>query len=174
MVAAHRSRAERDGGAVDRLGLQRIERQRDADDVDDGIDRAYFVEVHLRERNAVDFGFGDSDFFEDSQAVGGYPLVKAGGLNHLDDIRVMPVVRRRVVRIERYVHLKRGDSFLVDSFPLQLERLDADFLQLAFDISPIGAGVYKRGQRHIAADAGETIEIYDSHLAFTTFSTYFC
>jgi hypothetical protein len=47
-------------------------------------------------------------------------------------------------------------------------------LQLALDIRPIGAGVYERGQRHIAANAGEAIEIYDSHATFTTFSTYFC
>lgn len=173
VVASDRSRAERDGSAINRLGLQRIERQRDADYVDDRIDRAYLVEMHLLERNAVDFALGDADFFEYGQAVRGDPLVKAGGLDHFDDIRVMPVPGRRIVRIERYVHLERGNPFFVYSLPRQLERLDANFLQLALDISPIGAGVYKRGQRHIAANAGEAIEIYDSHATFTTFSTYF-
>lgn len=174
MVASDRSRAERDRGAINRLGLQRIERQRDADHVDDRIDRAYFVEMHLLERNAVDLALGDSDFFEYGQTVRGDPLVKAGGLDHFDDIRVMPVLGRPVVRIERYVHLERGNPSFVYTLPLQLERLDANFLQLALDIRPIGAGVYERGQRHIAANAGEAIEINDSHATFTTFSTYFC
>lgn len=163
VVAAHRSRAERHGGAVYIFGLQRIERKRDADDVDDRIDRADLVKVHVFNRNAVNFPFGDADFFEDSQAVSCSPFAEARAADHANDVRIMAMVRRRLVRIEDDIHFQSGDAFLVDAFPFQLERLDAYFLQLALHVRPIGAGIDQCGQRHIAANAGETIEIYDSH-----------
>lgn len=174
MIAAYRSRSERHGGTVDELGLKRIERQSYTDHIDDGVNRANLVKMHLFERNAVNFTFGDADFFEDGQRISCYLFVKSGGLNQLDDIRVMPVMCWSMFWIKRNVHFQRGYASFVDALPLQLERLDPDFLQFAFDISFIGACVDQRGQRHIAANAGETIEIYDTHESFTTFSTYFC
>ena len=174
VIAAHRSRSERHGGAVYVIGIERIERERDADHVDDRIDRADFVKMHLFERNAVNFAFGDADFFENGQAVRCNPLVKAGGFDHPHDVRIMAMMRRRLVRIEHDVHFQSGNAFFVHPFPFQRERFDANFLQLGFDVSPVGARIDERGQRHVAANARETIEIDDSHVDLTTFSTYFC
>lgn len=72
---------------------------------------------------------------------------------------MMPVMVRMVVRIKHDIHLQSRDAFFVDPPPVELKRLDADFLQFAFDIGLVRARVNKRCQRHVAADAGETVEI---------------
>lgn len=164
VIAAHRPGSEGNGGAINEFRLQRIERQRHADDVDDRVDRTDFMEMDFLHRNAVNFAFGNADLFKNRQAVRGNPLVESGLPDHADDVRIMPVMRRRMVRIELHVHLQRRDAFLVYPAPIQLERLDADFGKLALDITLIGSGIDQRGQRHVAANAGEAIEVYNSHV----------
>lgn len=61
------ARAQRHGRAVDALDIQRIDRQRDADHVNDRIDRADFVKMHPINRDAVDLRFRDGDFFENGK-----------------------------------------------------------------------------------------------------------
>ncbi len=55
-----------DGRAVDGFDSEQVEREADADDVADGIDRAHFVEVHLFDIDAVDGGFGFAQHPEDA------------------------------------------------------------------------------------------------------------
>jgi len=163
VIALDRARAERDGGAIDVFRLQRVESQRNADYVYDRIDRADFVEMDFLDRNAMYFAFRDADLFEYGKAERGDAFVEACGLDQTDDVGVVAVILRFMIRVERYVHFERRDAFFVHSAPFQREWLDADFLQLAFYVSLIGSRVDQGGQRHVAANAGEAIEIYDSH-----------
>lgn len=141
MVAAYRSRTERDRRADDFLDLERIDRERYTDDIDDGIDRTHLVEMHRLDRNIMYFRFGYGNFLENSQAQLHNSLVKAGLVNDLDNLRIVTVVFRRPVRVEQYIHLQGRDAAFVHAFPFERERLDMDFSKLLIDVVAVGPGV---------------------------------
>jgi len=62
------ARTQRYRRAIDALDIQRIDRQGDADHVNDRIDGADFVKMHPIDRDAMDLRFRDGDFFKNGKA----------------------------------------------------------------------------------------------------------
>ena len=58
MLGFHRAAADVDGGNVDLLDAQQVQRNAGPDDIGNGIHRADFVKVNLFDRDAVDLRFG--------------------------------------------------------------------------------------------------------------------
>ena len=58
MFGLDRAAADVDGGDVNFVDVEQIERHAGADDIGDGIDRADFVEVNFFDGDAVDARFG--------------------------------------------------------------------------------------------------------------------
>lgn len=172
VIAFDRARAERHRRAVDRLRLQGVERQRDADDIGDRINRPDFMEMHFFQRQAVDFAFRNGDFFEDRQTVCRHPFVEARAPDQLDDVGIMSMIRRRMCRIDDDIQLQGRDAFFVDALPAQLERLYADFAQLALNVVPVRSCVHERAQRHVTANPGEAIEIKNPHGSYSRLSRH--
>lgn len=163
VIAAYRPRTERNRRADDFLDLERVDRKRYADDIDDGVDGADFVEVNRFDRNIMYFGLGDRNFLENRQAQLDDALIKAGAVNDLDNFRIVTVMFGRTVRVEQHIHFHGRDAAFVHALPFKGERLDVDFPQLLVDVIAIGSSVDQRRQRHIPANAGKAIQITYFH-----------
>jgi hypothetical protein len=69
-------------GLGEGLGFESVDAGAAGDDVDDGVDCAYFVEVDLVDVDVVNLGFGGSEEFEDAD---GGPLDGGGEVGGLDE-----------------------------------------------------------------------------------------
>ena len=91
-------RAPDEAGAFDdRRGentrfVQQFERNTRADDIDNGVQRAYLVKMHLFGRQAVDFPFGHGDAFENRDGFIPCPIRERAALDQLFDLREIPSV----------------------------------------------------------------------------------
>ena len=80
---------------------EQFERDARADDINNGIHRADFMEVHFVGRQAVDFSFGDGDAVKDGDRFLLHAVRKRAALNQLFDLREIPSVY--MVKIARIV-----------------------------------------------------------------------
>ncbi len=159
MVAVDRSGAKRNGRGDDFLDMQRVDRERHTDHIDDRIDRTHFVEMHLIHRDVVNFRFGYADFIENREGKRNRPFAKTRFMNQLDNFAVVAVMLRGIVRIRQHVHLERGNAAFIHPFPIEGKRFDRNFRQLRFDIIPVRARIDERGERHVSADAGKAVQV---------------
>jgi hypothetical protein len=152
----HLAGADVERGAGEFVDAEKFEADAGADDVDDGIDRADFVKMDLLDGQVVDFGFGFGEAGEDFAGAFGGAGRELRFFNAIQNDRKPAVVmafggRDMHVRGENLaaLHFFRGDG----------PAFETKFAQLGFDGAQIGAGVDQRAEDHVAADAGEAIEI---------------
>ena len=79
MGAVDHAAAYVEGGTEPLVDLQRVDACAGGNDVDDCVDRAYFVEVNFFDVDVVDFGFAGSEEFEGVDGEGLDLRGEAGG-----------------------------------------------------------------------------------------------
>ncbi len=67
MIGAHPARADGDRARGDLVDPERVEASAGADDIDDCIDRANLMEVHVLDRHAVGLSLGGGQGGKDSE-----------------------------------------------------------------------------------------------------------
>src|SRR5699024_10185666 len=134
-----------------------------AADVDDGIDAADLVKVDVVRCCVVDFGFGDGEALEHLQG-GGFDLVVE---LRLFDERADGRPGAGVCVICRFDgNASAVDAVLTDVISAETIPFDAELAELGGDVAEADAGIDKRTENHVAAGAGEGIEVSDVHGTF--------
>jgi hypothetical protein len=91
---ARHAGAVRNCGRIQLVDVEHLECARRSDDVDDGIERADFVEVHLLRRSTVDAPLSSGQRLERGQRTLPHSLGQAGLLDHRGDVAVRADHRR--------------------------------------------------------------------------------
>ncbi len=110
--------AQRQGRGVHRFHTQPLQAGHGADDVDDGVDRADLVEMHLLDGRAVHAGFGLGQALEDPQALSPDAPIQAAGGQQLRDVGQAPRFRRAA---RRDVHLAGPQRAALNGLHPQIE-----------------------------------------------------
>ena len=142
---------DRQRRADDLVDLQRLERERDADDLADRVDGADLVEVDVLGRDAVDAPLGDREALERVLRA----LLGAGrelrGVDLVADRR--PVAVRLPGRAV-HVHGRRVDPVAIGLPELDAQPVDAEVGQL-----DRRARVDQRAEQHVARDAADAVDV---------------
>lgn len=75
-----------EGGAGKFGDAEKVETDGGADDVDDGVDGADFVEMNFFDGNVVDFGFGFAEAAKDLAGVFGGARGERGAVDHFENV----------------------------------------------------------------------------------------
>ena len=144
------------------VDAQQLESDGRADDVHDRIHRADFVEMHLLDGNLVNSGFR---FGEPRENLAGAFGGARRELRFLDTVEnfgksavVMPLARCDF-------HVCGENLAALHLLGGNCPAFEAQFAQLGFDGAQIDAGVHQGAENHVAADAGEAIEIGDAEFS---------
>jgi hypothetical protein len=154
----HHAEADRDRGARDLLHVEQLERHAGAHDVDDGVDAAHLVEVHLLGRAPVEAALGDGERREDGGAALLDPIGQPGLGDEALDVR--GGAHHRGVGVD--VDLGAGDAAAQNGLHLQLPAVHGE-RRAGAHLVEVGAGVDQRAERHVAGDAGEAVEPGGGH-----------
>ena len=145
------------GEQTDRVDAQQVERDARADDVGDGIDRADFVEVDLLDGDLVDGRLRLAQALEDRRGVAASTRSGNGrGVDHPQNVAGAggPFARRS----RRGTWWRRCRS----ASPSRSETSRPYSSESSADNpASVGAGIGQRAHQHVAADAGECVEIAD-------------
>ena len=138
------------------VNAQEFEADGGADDVYDGIHSADFVEVHLLDRHLMNFGFRFGEAGENlARAVGGARR-ELGFIYAVENDGKSAVV---MAFAGCDFHVRRENLAALHFFGGNRPAFEAQFAQFGFDGAQVGAGIHQGAQNHVAADAGEAIEI---------------
>ena len=162
------------------LGADPLHREHDADDVDDRIERADFVQVDGVDRHLMDSGFNFREPLKHrlrAIASGGR---QRGAIDEREDlrkasVRMMPRVRVMMivrvvtvvmvfVRVIVLVHgeLRRRHTGAKDLLCVHVDTtngVEREAAERARELVERQAGVDERAERHVSGNAGEAIEI---------------
>ena len=144
-----------------------------ADDVDDGVDCADLVEVDLFDGDGMDDGFGLAEKLEGAAGAGFYGVGERGGGDDLEDGGEVAVggVCLGVWGLGvggwgefggEDVDFGAGDA-AADDFAGLEARADVESGGGLFKEGEGDASVDERAEEHVATDAGEAVEVCDSH-----------
>jgi len=148
--------ADVEDGAGKFVNAEKFETDGGADDIEDGVDRSDFVEMDLVYRDLVDFGFGFGEAGENfSGTIGG-----AGGEGSISDaLEDDREVAMMVVFAGVDFDVGGEEGSPLDFFGGDGPVFEAEFAEFGFDGAEGGTGVDQGAEDHIAADAGEAVEI---------------
>ncbi len=159
-AVAHRQR--RDQHAVD---AELLEAPRSADNINDRIDRADFVEVNVIGRRVVNLRLGLREHFEDCDRA----LADRRGQRRRVDQRANLAEVTLGLRLRHGdIELERRDS--AESFAPRREPVAGQRHRLdrALEFAKIRAAIENGADDHVAAEAGERVEISRFHRATFT------
>ncbi len=141
------------------VGPEQIERHGHAGDVGDAVEGSHFVKMDLIDRHSVGRRFGLGESAEDAQRQLARPVAESAAGQDFFDVRQVSI-HRLFGRVD--AHLRGGEPALADLFDLELDRQSEGF-QRGAHRSGVDARVEQGGQRHVAADAAETVEMEGAH-----------
>ena len=133
---------------------QRLERERDADDLADRVDRADLVEVHLLGRDAVDAALGDRELLERALRAR-LRRARAGRAASIWS-RIEDQCRCGWPGAPFTVTVVACDPVAVGLAELDAQPVDAEVGQL-----DRGARVDQRAEQHVARDAADAVDVED-------------
>ncbi len=145
----------------DAVDSQQVPANGGAHNIGDRVDGADLVEVDLADGCAMHLRFRLAKPRENAFGQVLLPRRKLAAFDHLDNVVQMPV---RVFGLVPHVDVRGAKAFAFDVARRELasdwqpERIDAGLDGLKVD-----AGVHKRRECHIAADAADEVEVGDSH-----------
>ena len=87
--------AELDNAAKHLLHLQMLQADGRAHHIDDGVHGTHFMEMDSLDGNVMNLGLGDRNLRKDGLGAGDYAGHQVGGVQKVQDVRVMPVAGRR-------------------------------------------------------------------------------
>ncbi len=157
-------RQRRDDQLADR---QRIDGPGGADDVDDRVDRADFVEFDVVGIHAVDLAFRFGEPREDLQRQLANPRREIARANQVADRakRAVRVAGRAVTVSGANVddELRRHDAAPLATLVADRVTADSDLRELSLERGDVQTAVEKCPDEHIAGKTGECVEVRDSH-----------
>ena len=168
----HHAAADVERGRDDPLGAEPFHAEHRADDVDDRVERAHFVEMHFLHRHLMNLSLRLGEALKHLLGAIARGRRQRGPVDQFEDSRQVPVSVRSLVRGARCV--VRGAVFVDDE--LRGRHAGAQYLLRADVVTGHGkaaeralqlverqAGVDERAERHVARDAGEAIKVQDAH-----------
>ena len=151
--------ARRDGTGLEPIDSQQIQADRRTHDIDDRIDRADLVEMDLGQVDPVDLRLGLAQLEEDP--LGEVFLARRQDALVDDRLDMVPVAMGVLVR-RVDLRIRRPEPAAAHGLERQLARQPQAGHGL-LNRPAIDARIHQRGQRHVAGNAAEAIEIADSH-----------
>ncbi len=140
---------------VDRVDLQHLEGGAGADHVDDGVEAAHLVEVHLLGRPAVEVPLGLGQRAEDRQRPAADPLGQPGLLHERGDVGGR-AHDGGVLDLD--VDLGGRDAAAQHRFGLEPPAAHRQPLDHRAHLVDVGPGVEQRPQGHVPGDPREAVE----------------
>jgi len=156
----HAAGAGVESGAGKAFNAEEIETDRGANDVNNGVNGADFVEMNFFDGDIVDFSFGLAEAAEDFAGVFGGARSERCAVDHFQDVRKMAMMMR-VASFD--VNFCGGNGFAFDAFGGDGPAVEMELAQLGFEGGEFEAGVDEGAENHVAADAGETVEVSEFH-----------
>jgi len=146
---------------VDAFDAEPVQAEDDADDIDDGVDGAYFVEVDAVDGGAVDFGLGLGEAQEDAFGVFFYVGSEVGFVDDFVDVGQVAVALGGKPGLD--VEVGGGDALLFYFFYDEFVAVDRQFGQFTAQQVLGQAEVEEGAEKHVAADAAKAVEIKGAH-----------
>ena len=131
-----------------------------ADDVEDGVDGADFVEVDFVDGAAVGAGFGLGEIAEHGDGAVADRSGEGAGFDDAGDGGKVAVV---LFGTDLEVDVGGGDRPASDLFDLHRVGVERQLSQLGFEFAGGPAGIDERAKEHVAGGAGEGVEEGDLH-----------
>ena len=160
VLRLHRPAAQLQRREEHRADAEPLEARDRADDVRDRVERADFVEVDLLDRHVMDRRFGLAEPREDGDRALLHALRQARAEDHRAD-RLEAAVRvvRFVGRLDG--HLQRADAAAQGLLGAEPDQPGREQRQVGRERLERQPAVEQRAEDHVAAGAGEAIEIRD-------------
>ena len=159
-----RAPAGRHGTGDELVDLQRRQGGGDADDVDDGVDGADLVELHVPGIDTVDGSFGGGEGVEHRLRPVADEVGQVGGLEQLADLP-RRAVRVVVVVVDDDVGPRGRHAAALHPLEGQRVAVDTQTTERLVHRAGVGAGVDEGAEEHVAGDAGAALHVGDSRRA---------
>ena len=118
------------------------------------------MEMHFADRRTVNLGFGLTQSREDGLGQFLLPVRENAAVNHLRDVVQVPM---RVLRLVVDMDFRGAEPVFLHFLGPQLAAGQAQRVDPGLQGGQFHASVDQRAQRHVAADAAETVEVCDVH-----------
>ena len=165
VISFHRSAAEIERRTVNSLRAEQLKAQARAHNIGDRIHRADFMKVDLLKGNLVHRGFRFAQPLKHGGSVLLYAIRHRCRLNHFQNSRKMPMLLRLI-----HMHVKLRGRDAAPLYLFERHRCPAvERAQAIRDGSRVRAGVGKRANQHVSADARKGVQIADPHSVRETF-----
>ena len=151
-----------DGGYDDAVDAQQVEADDGADDIEDGVGGADFVELDLVDGGAVDVGFGFGEAAEDLAGFLFDPGLQVGGGDAGVDVGVGVVVVA-AAGLDVEVDEAGLDEAALDAFVAEFPGGRSSLRSSARRLGLVEAGVEQGAEDHVAAGAGLAVEVGGGH-----------
>jgi hypothetical protein len=151
----------RERAADDLVRGKQVESHSRADNVDDRVNRADFMEVNLLDCAAMDASLRLGDDAKDAERQ--FLLAAGKGAGRFDEARNIAEVPMRLLFGMADAEILRAKASLDDCFERQLNAGEAERIDGRSNARLVDAGVDQGGQRHVAADSGGAVQVGDFH-----------
>src|SRR5579863_8673485 len=160
MLGLHAAAANVHRGAGELLDAEKVEADGCADDVDNGIHSAHFVEMNFFDGNVVDFSFGFAKAAEDFGGVFGGARSESSLVDHFQNVGKMTMM---VLLTDFDGDLGGMNGLARDFLRGNFPGIEAELAEFGFETREFEAGVDESAEHHVSADAGKTIEVNKFH-----------
>ena len=142
-------------------------RAADADDVDDGVDRADLVQLDVVGRDTVDGALGLGELGEDAVGARAHGVIQVAGARR-SSTAPDRTVRVRAVLVRHDDGAGRGDPAPLGALERQRVAVEAEAVERAGDGLGVGAGVDQRAEQHVAGHARGAVDVGGASLVTGT------
>ncbi len=145
----------------DAVGAEPLQGVHGADDVDDGVEGADFMEVDLLDRHVVNRGLGFRQALEQCLRAIASGRRQCRLVDQLEDPGEVPMRMRIGPAVFADDKLRRRDPRPEHALRADLVAGDGEASERGLQPVERQAGVEQRAEHHVARDAGEAVEIQD-------------
>ncbi len=160
MRRGHAAVADGDRAAVHVIDPEFGQAPYRSDDVDDRVNGAHFVQVHLFRRDTVDRALHFGECGERGERASAHGSRKRRALDDPTDLLEMATVG---LRRDPEIHLRARDARPLDALDAHRHAVEAKPGRQRTEPIGIEAGVHQRPEHHVARDAAEWVEDRDLH-----------
>ena len=164
MGSLDRAAAQRNRRRIDLIDAQQCQPGDKPHHVDDRVDGANLVKVHLLQGNTVYFGLGASQPLDHGHTA---LLDRVSQRAALDDLANVVQVARRI-GLQRIVHVQlgAGQAVIALVYSLQLIAIQVHLLQFSLQRVEFQSHVQQRAKEHVAAHPGKAVQVHDAQRSF--------
>ena len=158
MRCLHRAIADDDRPAVHLVHAEELQSPHGADDVENRIDGADLVQMHLLRPHTVDLAFCFRDRREGRIGALAHGVGHAGGRDHLADLLDVPSVR---LRRDVEVHLRARDAGAQHALDAHFHAVEPEPCRQRAQPFRVESDLEKGAEHHVAGNAGERVDDRD-------------